>query len=129
MCVLVSAAPVTLNILTRCIVDCILLLFILKQLLYFGKTVKADFRQKRAPLSSLPSTFFFLALLCYLLPIGLTLVHCSLAFCQAWFLTLASSPLSFSPLLLLCCHAVSPIPHSCLSPFAISSSVVGFKLR
>lgn len=58
----------------------------------------------------------FITLLCYLLPIGLTLTHCSLTFCQTWFLTSDLYILFF----LLCCHAVSPSPQSCLSPFSIS---------
>lgn len=50
-------------------------------------TLKADFRLKCAPLFSFPSLFLFLPLLRYLLPIGLTLAHCSLAFCQSQFLS------------------------------------------
>lgn len=78
---------------------------------FFWNTLNADFRLKCAPLFSLlPSFFLFLALLCYLLPIGLTLAHCSLAFCQTWFLTPASSLFFF--LFLLCCHgsfSLSPL--------------------
>lgn len=48
-------------------------------------------RLKRDLLLSLPSFLVFLAIVCYLLSIGLTLVHSSLAFCQTWFLTAAFS--------------------------------------
>ena len=56
------------------------------------------------------------SLLCYLLPIGRTLAHCSLAFCQTWSLT----PASALPLFLLRCHAAPLLPHWCLSDFPIS---------
>lgn len=66
---------------------------------------KANFRLKCAPLFSLPSFSLFLPLLCYLLPIGLTLAHCSLALCQSRFL----SPTPSLFLFLLCCRALSPL--------------------
>lgn len=60
------------------------------------------------------------SLLCYLLPIGRTLAHCSLAFCQSWFLT----PASALPLFLLHCNAASLLSHLCLSEFPISTLCV-----
>lgn len=66
------------------------------------------------------TTLLLPSLLCYLLPIARTLAHCSLAFCQTWFLTPASS----LPLFLLCCHAASLLPHLWLSEFPISPSAV-----
>lgn len=99
MCILCQMSPVY-----------FFLLFPQQNCFFFWNTLNADFRVKCAPLFSLlPSFFLFLALFCYLLPIGLTLVHCSLAFCQTWFLTPASS-LFF--LFLLCCHgsfSLSPL--------------------
>lgn len=53
-------------------------------LLIIRNILKAGFRWKYTALL-LPS------LLCYLLPIDCTLAHCSLAFCQTWFLTPASA--------------------------------------
>lgn len=52
------------------------------------------------------ATLLLPSLLCYFLPVTRTPAHCSLASCQTWFLTPASS----LPLFLLCCHAASPLP-------------------
>lgn len=53
------------------------------------------------------TTLLLPSLLCSILPIARTPAHCSLASCQTWFLTPASS----LPLFLLCCHAATPRPH------------------
>ena len=76
----------------------------------WGNTLKADFRLKCAP-SLLPRS-----LLCYLLPIGLTLAHCSLASCQSWFLSPA--PFIFLPFFL----PFPPLLFSPLSPSLVESS-------
>lgn len=102
MCILCQMSPVY-----------FFLLFPQQNCFFFWNTLNADFRLKCAPLFSLlPSFFLFLALLCYLLPIGLTLAHCSLAFCQTWFLTPASSFFSSFSCAVM---AVSPFPHSSFS--------------
>lgn len=96
-------------------------------LFFFWNTLNADFRLKCAPLFSLlPSFFLFLALLCYLLPIGLTLVHCSLAFCQTWFLTPASS--LFFPLSPVLSWQFLPFPTR-LFPFPINPAVFACEFR
>ncbi len=110
--------------------------FTCTRLLLLRNTLKADFRLKCAPLFSFPSSFLFLPLLCYLLPIGLTLAHCSLAFCQSRFPS--PTPSLFSPLVLFLLrrHAVSPsfltllfllypwIPPSlCVNPVKDSSGI------
>lgn len=97
-------------ILLCCVGFCLCYLNILKHVFaYFVKCWLLPILQS----SPSPS---FITLLCYLLPIGLALTHCSLTFCQTWFLTSDLYILFF----LLCCHAVSPSPQSCLSPFAIN---------
>lgn len=94
---------------------------------FFWNTLNADFRLKCAPLFSLlPSFFLFLALLCYLLPIGLTLAHCSLAFCQTWFLTPASS--LFFPLSPVLSWQFLPFPTR-LFPFPINPAVFACEFR
>lgn len=68
-------------------------------------------------LFSLPSFLVFLAVVRYLLSVGLTLVHSSLAFCQTWFLTAA-----FPPFFSSSSSAAVQFLSSHLSPFVPLSS-------